>query len=336
MINPKRRISRLLGLILMLLLTCLCILASLSFGSKPLPLSAVWQHYCYNSQINYYDLVINARESRTFIGLMAGAALALAGAVAQGLLRNPLGDPGLLGINAGAATAVVFCSFVPSLTNVSHFWAAFIGASLSTLLFYFISGSSRNTNPVRLILTGVAINACLLALVQGVILINPQAMDNYRFWSMGALNSMSLTEAGWLIPYLLVAVSLTFSLSAALNIMVFGDGIVHSLGGNVALTRLLALLSVSMLAAVATAMAGPIAFIGLAAPHLMRTWIGSDFRWLLPYSMFAGSCLLLISDVIARLVIAPEELMVGIITAAIGAPLLYWVAKKPTASRMIE
>lgn len=336
MINPKRRISRVLGLILMLLLTCLCILASLSFGSKPVPLSAVWQHYWFNSQVNYYDLIIEARESRTFIGLMAGAALALAGAVTQGLLRNPLGDPGLLGINAGAAAAVVFCSLVPVLTNVSHFWAAFVGASLSTLLFYFMSGSRLNTNPVRLILTGVAINACLLAVVQGIVLINPQAMDSYRFWIMGALNAVSLTEAGWLIPYLLVAIILTFSLSAALNIMVFGDGIVHSLGGNVARTRLLSLFSVSMLAAVATAMAGPIAFIGLVAPHLMRAWIGSDFRWLLPYSMLAGSCLLLISDVIARLVIAPEEVMVGTITAVVGAPLLYWVAKKPTDSRMVE
>lgn len=153
-------------------------------------------------------------------------------------------------------------------------------------------------------------------------------MDSYSFWIMGALNAVLLTEAGWLIPYLLVAIILTFSVSAALNVMVFGDDIVHSLGGNIACTHLLPLLSVSMLAAVATAMAWPIAFIGLVALHLRRAWIGSDFRWLLPYGMLAGLCLLLISDVIARLVIAPEEVMIGTITAVFGAPLLYWVAQK--------
>ncbi|WP_426577894.1 FecCD family ABC transporter permease [Xenorhabdus stockiae] len=334
--NPKRRKVRILGLALMALLTCLCIIASLSLGSKPIPMSAVWLHYWQGDQGSYYDLVINAREPRTLIGLMAGAGLALAGAVTQGLLRNPLGDPGLLGINAGAAVAVVFFSFIPALEGFSRFWSAFIGAGLSTLLFYLLSGGARNTNPVRLVLTGAAINACLFAVVQGVVLINAQVMDSYRFWTVGSLSAMSLNEASLLIPYLLVAVVLTLSLSASLNVMVFGEAIAGALGANVARTRILSLLSATMLAAGATAMAGPIAFIGLAAPHLMRAWVGSDFRWLLPYCLFAGPCLLLISDVVGRLLIAPEEIMVGIITACIGAPLLYLVAKNRTQKIMVE
>ncbi|MDE1477944.1 iron ABC transporter permease [Xenorhabdus bovienii] len=334
--NAKRRTALILGLVLMALLTCLCIVASLSLGSKSLPLSAIWQHYWLGDQGSYYDLVINAREPRTLIGLMAGAALALAGTVTQGLLRNPLGDPGLLGINAGAATAVVCFSFIPALDILPRFWTAFIGASLSTLLFYLLSGGPRNTNPVRLVLTGASINICLFALVQGIVLINAQAMDNYRFWTIGSLSAMSLNEASLLIPYLLVAVVVTLSLSASLNVMVFGEGIASSLGANVARTRILSLVMVTMLAATATAMAGPIAFIGLAAPHLMRALVGSDFRWLLPYCLFAGPCLLLISDVVARLLIAPQEIMVGIITAGMGAPLLYLVAKHRSQKIMAE
>ncbi|AOM40900.1 FecCD family ABC transporter permease [Xenorhabdus hominickii] len=334
--NPKRRIALILGLMFMVVLTGVCIAASLSLGSKSLPLLAIWQHYWLEDSGSYYDLVINTREPRTLIGLMAGAALALAGAVTQGLLRNPLGDPGLLGVNAGAAATVVCFSFIPVLDGMPRFWTAFIGASLSTLLFYLLSGGSRNTNPTRLVLTGAAINTCLFALVQGVILLNPQVMDSYRFWTIGSLSTMSLSEASSLIPYLLVAVILTLSLSISLNVMFFGEGIAGSLGANVARTRVLSLLSATMLAACATAMAGPIAFVGLAAPHLMRALVGSDFRWLLPYCLFAGACLLLISDIVARLLIAPEEIMVGIITASIGAPLLYWVAKSRSQRIMAE
>ncbi|KMJ46277.1 iron ABC transporter permease [Xenorhabdus khoisanae] len=336
MMNPKRRIALTFGLMFMVVLTCFCVMASLSLGSKSLPLSAVWQHYWLGDSGSYYDLVINAREPRTLIGLMAGAALALAGAVIQGLLRNPLGDPGLLGVNAGAAATVVCFSFIPVLDGIPRFWTAFIGASLSTLLFYLLSGRSRSTHLSRLVLTGASINICLFALVQGVILLNPQVMDSYRFWTIGSLSAMSLSDASLLIPYLLVAVILTLSLSSSLNVMVFGEGIAGSLGVNVARTRILSLLSATMLAAAATAMAGPIAFVGLAAPHLMRALVGSDFRWLLPYCLLAGSCLLLISDVVARLLIAPEEIMVGIITASIGAPLLYLVAKSRAQKMMAE
>ncbi|CCW31705.1 iron ABC transporter permease [Xenorhabdus nematophila] len=334
--SSKRRIVFISGLVFMIVLTCLCIVASVSLGSKSLPLSAVWQHYWLGDSGSYYDLVINARAPRTLIGLMAGAALALSGAVTQGLLRNPLGDPGLLGVNAGASATVVCFSFIPFLDGIPRFWTAFIGASLSTFLFYSLCGGARNTNPTRLVLTGAAINICLFALVQGVILLNPQVLDTYRFWTIGSLSAMPLSEASLLIPYLLVAVVLTLSLAASLNVMVFGEGIAGSLGANVARTRILSLLSATMLAACATAMAGPIAFIGLAAPHLMRALVGSDFRWLLPYCLFAGACLLLISDVVARLLIAPEEIMVGIITASIGAPLLYLVAKIRTQKMMEE
>ncbi|MER2473228.1 FecCD family ABC transporter permease [Photorhabdus laumondii] len=327
MTNPKRRFLLLLGLGFMILLTLICIIASLSLGAKTLPLSTIWHHYWLGDSGSYSDLVINARKPRTLIGIMAGAALALSGAVTQGLLRNPLAEPGLLGVNAGAAAVVVSFSFIPILNELPRFWTAFIGASLATLLFYLLSGGQRNSNPARMVLTGAAINACLFAFVQGIVLMNAHVLDSYRFWTIGSLSAMSLAEASSLIPYLLFALILTLSLSSSLNVMVFGEDIATSLGANVARTRVLSLITATMLAAVATAMAGPIAFIGLAAPHLMRALVGSDFRWLLPYCLFAGPCLLLTSDILARLVIAPGEIMVGIITAGIGGPLLYLVIK---------
>lgn len=326
--NPNNRSARLwLGLLLMAGLTLFCVMLSLALGAKPLPLTAVWSHYWAGDRGLYNDLVINLRESRTLVALMAGAALALSGALTQGLMRNPLADPGLLGVNAGAAAAVVGFSFIPLLDALPRFWPALIGASLTTLLFYLLGGGQRSAHPARLILTGAAINACLFSFVQGVVLMNARVLDSYRFWTVGSLSSLSLPDAVSFLPWLLLALVLTFSLGPALNVMVFGEQIARSLGANVARTRVLSLVAAVVLAATATAMAGPIAFIGLAAPHLVRAWVGSDYRWLLPYCLFAGPCLLLISDVIARLVVAPGEVMVGIITAAIGGPLLYLVAK---------
>ncbi|MDN0088254.1 iron chelate uptake ABC transporter family permease subunit [Yersinia nurmii] len=326
-IHRRQRACRIGGWIGLLLLTLLCIFASLTLGAKPLPLSAVW-HYFSADDRNYNDLVIDARLPRTFIGLMAGAALALSGSVTQGLLRNPLGDPGLLGVNAGASAIIVSFAFFPTLAAIPRFWPALIGAALATLLFYLLGGGKRNSNPTRLVLIGAAINACLFAYVQGVVLLHPAVLENYRFWVLGSLSGMSMTAALSVLPYFIGGLALVLAIAPSLNIMVFGENIATALGANTAQIRLLALMGATMLAAAATALAGPIAFIGLAAPHLVRAMIGSDFRWLQPYSLLVGPILLLTADIIARVIIAPGEVMVGVITAAVGGPLLYAVANR--------
>ncbi|EEP94939.1 Ferric enterobactin ABC transporter, permease protein FepD [Yersinia aldovae ATCC 35236] len=310
-----------------MLLALLCIFASLTLGAKPLPLSAVW-HYFSADDRNYNDLVIDARLPRTLIGLMAGAALALSGAVTQGLLRNPLGDPGLLGVNAGASAIIVSFAFFPALAAIPRFWPALIGAALATLLFYLLGGGRNNSNPTRLVLIGAAINACLFAYVQGVVLLHPAVLENYRFWVLGSLSGMSMTAMLPVVPYFIGGLALVLAIAPSLNIMVFGENIATTLGANTIQTRWMALIGATMLAAGATALAGPITFIGLAAPHLVRAMIGSDFRWLLPYSLLVGPILLLTADIIARVIIAPGEVMVGVITAAVGGPLLYAVANR--------
>ncbi|ANI28990.1 iron ABC transporter permease [Yersinia entomophaga] len=326
-IHRRQRACRVWGWVGLLLLTLLCIVASLTLGAKPLPLSAVW-HYFSADDRNYHDLVIEARLPRTLIGLMAGAALALSGAVTQGLLRNPLGDPGLLGVNAGASAIIVSFAFFPALAAISRFWPALIGAALATLLFYLLSGGKPNSNPTRLVLIGAAINACLFAYVQGVVLLHPAVLENYRFWVLGSLSGMSMMAMLPVVPYFIGGLALVLAIAPSLNIMVFGENIATALGANTVQIRLLALIGATMLAAAATALAGPIAFIGLAAPHLVRAMIGSDFRWLLPYSLLVGPILLLTADIIARVIIAPGEVMVGVITAAVGGPLLYAVANR--------
>jgi iron complex transport system permease protein len=326
-IHRRQRACRIWGWIGLLLLALLCIFASLTLGAKPLPLSAVW-HYFSADDRNYNDLVIDARLPRTLIGLMTGAALALSGAVTQGLLRNPLGDPGLLGVNAGASAIIVSFAFFPALAAIPRFWPALIGAALATLLFYLLGDGRNNSNPTRLVLIGAAINACLFAYVQGVVLLHPAVLENYRFWVLGSLSGMSMTAMLPVVPYFIGGLALVLAIAPSLNIMVFGENIATVLGANTVQTRWMALIGATMLAAGATALAGPITFIGLAAPHLVRAMIGSDFRWLLPYSLLVGAILLLTADIIARVIIAPGEVMVGVITAAVGGPLLYAVANR--------
>lgn len=324
----RRRRRRSIGLILLLLITLLCVMLSLAMGSKPLPLSDVWRHYWLAQETGYNDLVINLRESRTLTGLLVGAALALSGALTQGLLRNPLADPGILGVNAGAAAMVVTFSFFPLLEALPRFWPALGGAALATLVFFMLGGGQRHTSAARLVLTGAAINACLFAYVQSVVLLNARVMDSYRFWTIGSLSEQSLSQSLSMLPWMMPVLLLTPLLGSSLNVLAFGEASASALGINIRRVRLQTLIVATVLAATATAMAGPIAFIGLAAPHLMRALVGSDFRWLLPYSALAGACLLLLADIVARSIVAPAEIMVGIVTASLGGMLLWLVAKR--------
>ncbi|PKH22840.1 iron ABC transporter permease [Enterobacterales bacterium CwR94] len=324
----RRRQRRSLGLIVMIMITLGCVMLSLAMGSKPLPFNDVWLHFWRGDQGQYNDLVINLRESRTLTGLLVGAALALAGTLTQGLMRNPLAEPGILGVNAGAAAMVVGFSFFPLLEALPRFWPALGGATLATALFFLLGGGQRHTSPARLVLTGAAINACLFAFVQSVVLLNARVLDSYRFWTVGSLSEQSLQQTLTILPWLALLLVLVPMLGGALNVLAFGENSASALGVNVARVRLMTLVAATVLAAAATAMAGPIAFIGLAAPHLMRALVGSDYRWLLPYSAFAGASLLLLADVLARWIIAPQEIMVGIVTACLGGILLWAVAKR--------
>jgi len=334
---PGRRAQagyrRVVGLALLAAAAMLLAVASLALGSRTVAPGAVLTHLL-GGDAGYAGLVVDARIPRTLVGLMVGASLGVAGAVLQGITRNPLGDPGVFGINAGAAATVVTAGLVPGLAELSAFWSALPGALLAGGLVGGMGLASREEGPARLVLAGAALSACLFAYVQAVTLLDQGAFETYRHWVLGSLNGVDLNVAATAAPYLLAGLLLLFAQGRSLNATTFDEDTAVALGASLTRTRLSGLLGAGVLAAAATAMAGPIAFVGLATAHLARHYTGNDFRWLLPYSLFGGAVLLLAADIIGRLVLAPAELMAGVVTAFLGGPFLYLVARRQHRGRV--
>lgn len=311
------------GLVLALGLLVLACGLSVAVGSKSVPLGEVWSAWLHPDD-GYTSAVVQSRLSRTALGLLAGAALAVSGAVIQGLTRNPLGDPGLLGVNAGASASVVVVTALAGGTAGRSVWAAIPGAVLATVAVYVIgSGGPRGkATPVRLVLAGAAIAAVLMALVQAITLADTEVFTTYRFWVIGSLAGRPDDTAGLVLPYVLAGLLLALLLARGLNALALGDESATALGLNAGRTRALAGAAATLLAAAAVAAVGPVAFVGLAVPLVVRSFTGSDHRWLIPYAAVLGPVLLLGADVVGRVVARPGELMVGVVTAFVGAPFL--------------
>lgn len=296
---------------------------SIAVGSNPLPLVTVWSAL-WAPDGSFEATVVASRLPRTQLGILIGAALAVSGCLIQGVTRNALGDPGLLGINSGAAAAVVTLAAVtgisagPVLTLV-----AVVGAFVAALAVYAVGSSGRSSTPVRLVLAGAAITAVLGAYIQAVTLINPQVFASYRYWAIGSIVGQHPDTVDLLWPVVTVGLVAACLLGRALNTLSMGEETAVALGARTGRTRLAAALIATILAGVATAAVGPIGFVGLAVPHLVRPFTGSDHRWLLPASAIFGGILLLGADIIGRVIARPSEIAVGIVVAFIGAPFLY-------------
>lgn len=304
-----------------LVLLALAAAASLALGSHALPLGDVLAALG-GHEGTYADRVVASRIPRTLTGLLAGACLAVAGVVMQGVTRNPLGDPGLFGVNLGAAAAVVTASAFLGIGGAPTVWVALPGALLAMAVVYAVGSGPSGATPVRLVLAGAVVTAVLTAYVQVVTLRLPEVFDSYRFWVVGSLAGSRTGDLVEVLPLALPALLVVLGSAGALNALALGDLTAAGLGAHPGRTRGVGLVAASVLSAVATAVAGPIAFIGLAVPHLVRAAVGSDHRWQLPFSLVLGPALLLAADVVGRLVIAPRELMVGVVTAFVGAPFL--------------
>lgn len=268
------------------------------------------------------DVVRSLRVPRTLLGLVVGAALGVAGALAQGFTRNPLADPGLLGINAGAALLVVVGIFVLGVSSFAgYIWFALVGAALAGMLVFVLGSAGRaGSTPVTLALAGAALSAVLSGITTAIVLSDQTTLDQYRFWSVGSLSGRAVDT---LVPVLFVVVPgllLALATAPGLNTLVLGDDVARSLGVPVGAVRAVGLLAVTLLAGGATAAAGPIAFVGLVVPHLVRRVTGADYRWLLPGAALSGVVLILVADVVGRIVAPPGELQVGVVLAVIGAP----------------
>lgn len=307
----------------------LCTALSLALGARSVPLGTVADALLGNVHGREALVVTGLRLPRTVLGLAVGAALGVAGAVAQGITRNPLASPTTLGINAGAGFAVVVAIFALKLNSPAQYvWFAFAGAAGAALFAQALARRAGDIDPVRLALGGTVLQLVLLSWTSAVMLMNQRTLDEARFWLAGSLSGRSLDVLWPVLPTLLLGLVVALAVSPALNALALGDDSAQALGVPVARIRLAGAIAVVLLAGSAVAVAGPIAFIGLAAPHLVRPLLGGDHRLLVPGCLIAGPLLLLTADVLGRMVIRPSELEVGIVTAFLGAPLLALLARR--------
>ncbi|MEU3416373.1 MULTISPECIES: FecCD family ABC transporter permease [unclassified Streptomyces] len=330
---PTRHVARALGLLLSAVLLLLVALASIAIGAKGLSPAQVW-HGLFHDTGTYGDVVVDERLARTVLGLLVGAALGLSGAVLQALTRNPLADPGLLGINAGASAAVVTAMTYLGVTSLTGYvWFAFLGAAAVGALVWFLGGS-RGATPVRLALAGTAISAALYGYLQAVMITDGAALAKMRFWTVGSLVSATDSTIVQVLPFLAVGTVLALVLARPLNAVEMGDDTARALGANLDRTRALAMLSAVVLCGAATAACGPIMFVGLMVPHVVRSFTGPDLRWILPYATVLAPVLLLGADVLGRVAARPAEVQVGIVTAIIGGPVFIFLVRRRRTAQL--
>ena len=324
------RTSRLVGLGVLLLLVVSGTICSFLYGARSIPAEDVWaalrdlpatssspEEVPVNQRV-----VAELRLPRTILAIIVGAALGVAGALIQGHTRNPLADPGILGISSGAALSVV-ASY--ALLGISAPWAtavvAFLGAIAATALVFGLASAGRATvNPLTLVLGGAALSAVLSAITSAFVLTSENNLDRMRFWTVGSLAGRDMNIALSVLPFVALGLILAFATGPQLNILNLGDDVAAGLGINTAAARLGGMGIIALLAGAATAAAGPLGFIGLVVPHIVRALTGPDYKWILPYSALAGAALLLYADVVGRLIARPGELQVGIVLAFVGAP----------------
>jgi ABC-type Fe3+-siderophore transport system permease subunit len=318
-----RSSRRLIGLAILLALVVVAALASIAVGTRSIGLGEVWRSL-FDGGLSTEEAVIvrQLRVPRTALGLIVGLALGVAGALMQGHTRNPLGDPGLLGVTAGASLAVVLAiAWFGVATPSGYVWFAFGGALAGTAAVYAIgSAGRRGPTPVTLALAGAALSALLYALVRAVLVSDQQTLDSFRFWVVGALAGRGADVVVQVAPFIAAGLALAVLNAPALNMLGLGEDVARGLGQRIWPARVMGLGAITLLCGAATAACGPIAFVGLVVPHAVRAVTGPDHRWLIPCSGLLGAALLLGADVLGRVVARPGELQVGIVLALVGAP----------------
>ena len=296
---------------------------SITLGSRGVGVATIWKAFTDFDPGSASETVIREmRVPRTLIGVFAGAALGLSGAILQGVTRNPLADPGIMGINAGAATFIVFGIMIVGVQGViGYVWLAFIGAALATVTVYGIASFGREgATPVKLALAGAAVTAVLTSLTNAIIMTNVDALNELRFWQVGALAGRYMSVFWQTAPFIAVGLVVAVLSGRALNGLALGEDLALALGQRLRLTRFVLFVTVAILCGAATAACGPIVFVGLIVPHLARFICGPDYRWILPYSLVLTPIVLIGADIIGRLVVSPGELQVGVVLGVLGAP----------------
>jgi iron complex transport system permease protein len=322
------RLSRSAGLALAFGVLVFACLLSFAVGARSIPFGDVLAALLHGGDGQDATIVRSLRVPRTLLGIMVGAGLGVAGALMQALTRNPLADPGLLGVNAGASSAVVIALALGVGGATSSIWFAFLGAAIAALVVYAIGATGRGATPVRLALAGTAVTAALTALIYGVAMSDQKLLQKYNFWAVGSLGGRDSAELTGAVPFVVAGILIALVLSRSLNALAMGEDAARSLGARVGRTRIGGAVAITLLCGASTAAAGPMYFIGLTVPHAARAICGPDQRWVLAYSAVLGAALMLVADVVGRVVVRPGELQAGVMMALLGTPVFIALVRR--------
>lgn len=304
-------------------------MASITYGAAEISLDKVYAALTAYDGSTDHLIIRTVRLPRSLIAMLVGAALAVAGALLQGLTRNPLADPAILGLESGAALAVVVAVFLFGASSLSAYAGfAFLGTGVTAVLVYLLASLGRGgLTPLNLTIVGAALTYLAASLTTAILILSQRTHDEIRFWLAGSVAGRDFSLFFQVLPYIVVGFVVAFALGRQITALNLGDDVAKSLGQRTAWVKATAALGVVLLVGSSVALAGPIVFIGLVVPHIVRFFIGVDYRWILPYAAVVGAILLLVADIVARLLIAPQELPVGVMTALVGAPFFIYLAR---------
>jgi len=319
-------------LVIILCLSLLSVIAmfSVSLGVKRIAFSKIMEVIFGNDLDSIEATIILQRIPRTVFGILAGGALGISGALMQSITRNPIADPSILGVNTGASLFVVAgIAFFNITAAYQYIWLAIIGAGLTAVFVYSVASMGKDgATPLKLALSGSAVSIVLGSLVSTIMLPNNRVMEAFRFWQVGSIGSATWENIALISPFLILGFIISMLISGYLNNLALGDEAATALGTNVVLTRSVGALASVLLCGAATALAGPIGFIGLIIPHIVRLAFGSEMSKMLPLSFIGSGILLLLSDILGRIIGSPGETEVGIVTAVLGAPIFIFAIRK--------
>lgn len=325
----RQRQGSVLGVGVLALGVLLAGLLGLMIGSRAIAPDHVLRVLVHDDGSDIATIVRGLRLPRTVLALAVGLSLGIAGALMQGHTRNPLADPGLLGVTAGASFAVVLGIFVFGVTSLTGYaWFSLAGAGLAAAAVFAIGSTRGGPNPISLVLAGAAVSALLFAFTQAIVLRDQETLNDYRFWNVGSTAGRGMEVVWQVAPFIAVGLLLAAVSAPGLNLIQLGDDVARSLGMHPTRHKILGIVTVMLLTGAATAACGPIGFLGLVVPHVARRYAGVDYRWVLPYAGLLGAILLTLADVLGRVVVRPGELQVGIVMALVGGPVFVYLVRR--------
>lgn len=323
--------AKIYGLVVLFILLLLACLASMILGRTHITFQMALEALQFYDESSVEHVVLmTERLPRTVIAAVVGASLAVAGGLMQALTRNPLASPSVFGINAGAIFFIVIAIVVLSVSSLTTMmWFGFAGAAVAAAIVYALGSLGRDgLTPIKIVLAGTAISALFASFTQAILVLDGTGLQDVLFWLAGSVSGRTLDMLYPVLPYMTAAAIVSLFMGRAINLLLTGDDIAKGMGQNVLLVKVLMGIVTVLLAGGSVAVAGSIGLVGLVVPHIMRALVGNDYRWLVPYSIVGGAILLLSADVVARLVIMPQEVPLGVMTALIGGPFFVYIARK--------